>query len=261
MKLALIGGTGFYAADFLGSVQTVEVETRYGSVQLSSGQRGDVTVYFLSRHGKGHRLPPHQVNYRANIAALKRLEVQGIFATNAVGSLNAEFKPGNLVLIDQFLDFTKNRPNTFFQGEDLPVVHTDMSHPYCRYLRQAIFNQGQALGMPVHDHGTYVCTEGPRFESAAEITMFQTLGGGVVGMTGLPEVALAREAGICYAGISLVTNFGAGISPEPLTHEEVVEMMEKNGERCLTLLLATIEQLPHAWSCGCEKRPEADRIG
>ncbi|MCX5976321.1 MAG: S-methyl-5'-thioinosine phosphorylase [Coprothermobacterota bacterium] len=258
--IAFIGGTGFYAAPFLDDPQEILVETRYGPVRLLKGHKFDREIYFLSRHGAGHSVPPHLVNYRANIAALKTLQVQAIFAATAVGSLAEEMAPGHLVILDQFLDFTKARIGTFFQGEGFPVVHTDMSDPYCSFLRRELAGSADRLGFAFHSSGCYVCTEGPRFESAGEIRMYGTLGGQVVGMTGVPEVVLAREAGICYAGVSLVTNYAAGISPHPLSHEEVVEMMKKNGEHFLTLLMAALQTLPPQWDCSCEKRPEANLI-
>lgn len=260
MRIAFIGGTGFYAAPFLDDPKEIIVGTRYGAVRLLEGHKFDKEIYFLSRHGAGHSVPPHLVNYRANIAALKTLQVQAIFATTAVGSLAKEMEPGHLVILDQFLDFTKSRPGTFFQGDGFPVVHADMSDPYCSFLRREVAVTAERLGFPFHRLGCYVCTEGPRFESAGEIRMYGTLGGQVVGMTGVPEVVLAREAGICYAGVSLVTNYAAGISPHPLSHEEVVEMMKKNGERFLSLLMATLQTLPPQWDCLCEKRPEARLI-
>ncbi len=260
MRIAFIGGTGFYDAPFLDDPKELLVGTRYGEVRLLGGYKSDKEIYFLSRHGVGHSVPPHLVNYRANIAALKELGVQAIFATTAVGSLTEEMEPGHLVILDQFLDFTKSRPGTFFQGEGFPVVHTDMSDPYCSFLRREVIVAAERLGLAFHCSGCYVCTEGPRFESAGEIRMYSKLGGQVVGMTGVPEVVLAREAGICYAGVSLVTNYAAGISPHPLSHEEVVEMMKKNGEQFLTLLMTTLQTLPPRWNCSCEKRPEANLI-
>jgi len=260
MKAAFIGGTGFYGADFLKDQREITVSTPYGEVKTLQGQYGDKEIVFITRHGKGHAVPPHLVNYRANIACLKKLGVKAILASAAVGSLNMDMEPGHLVILDQFLDFTKGRPSTFFAGGKMPVVHTDMSYPYCDFLRKMLFEAGQKLKLSIHQSGTYVCTEGPRFESAAEINMFRELGGHVVGMTGVPEVVLAREAGICYASVALVTNYAAGISPTLLTHEEVVEMMNVNSSNFLRLLLSTVESLPADWECSCEKRPEAELI-
>ncbi len=260
MRIAFIGGTGFYTADFLSQVKELTVETRWGSVILLEGLWKNRKILFLTRHGKGHVVPPHLVNYRANIAALKKLNAKAIFSSVAVGSLNVEMEAGSLLILDQFLDFTKDRPGTFFTGRELPVVHTDMSYPYCSFLRDLLYAKGQELQLPVHPTGTYACAEGPRFESAAEIKMFRVVGGHVVGMTGVPEVVLAREAGICYASVALVTNYAAGISHTLLTHEEVVEEMKKSTEKFLSLLLETIEAMPEEWECNCEKRPEAELI-
>jgi len=260
MKVAFIGGTGFYEASFLKDPQEVIVSTPYGEVKTLQGKHGDKEIFFITRHGKGHALPPHLVNYRANIACLKRLGTKAILASAAVGSLNMDMEPGHLVILDQFLDFTKGRPSTFFDGGKMPVVHTDMSYPYCDFLRETLLKAGKSLNLSIHPSGTYVCTEGPRFESAAEIKMFRSLGAHVVGMTGVPEVVLAREAGICYASVALVTNYAAGISPTLLTHEEVVEMMKLNAQNFIKLLLKTVEMLPQEWQCSCEKRPEAELI-
>lgn len=260
MRVAFIGGTGFYEAKFLEDPKEVSVKTPYGEVKPLLGTYKGREIVFITRHGKGHAVPPHLVNYRANIASLKKLGVKAILASAAVGSLNMDMEPGHLVILDQFLDFTKGRPGTFFEGNKMPVVHTDMSYPYCDFLREVLFEAGKSLGLKVHHSGTYVCTEGPRFESAAEISMFRTMGAHVVGMTGVPEVVLAREAGICYSSVALVTNFAAGISPTLLTHEEVVEMMEINSQNFLKLLLKTVENLPEEWKCSCEKRPEAELI-
>lgn len=227
------------------------VETPYGSVELVCGRLANEEVVFVSRHGRGHSTPPHLVNYRANIWAIHQLGVRIIIATAAVGSLSPKFHLGDLVLIDQFLDFTKNRPTTFFEGRQEGVLHVDMTEPYCSEVRQQIFEAAKKLALPVKNGACYVCTEGPRFETPAEIRMFQILGGDLVGMTSVPEVVLARELGMCYATIGMVTNEAAGIASHPLSHTEVIESMKELGVRVAQLIQATFELWNPVENCRC----------
>ncbi len=240
-RLAIIGGTGVYTPDMLSDVRELQVSTPYGNMNCMLGTHGAKEVIFMTRHGNDHSIPPHRINYRANIYGLKKLGVKAIVATTAVGSLNPDMKPGEMVLCNQFLDFTKSRAHTFYDGAPLPVAHVDMTDPYCPVLRSLIQSEAQKLGLKMHPQGTYVCTEGPRFESAAEIRMFAQLGADVVGMTNVPECPLAREAEIAYATISMVTNFGAGISPTILTHQEVLDAMQNNKDNFRRLVEAIIE--------------------
>ena len=251
VRLGVIGGTGVYKPDLLDDVHDEVVDTPYGTVRVHIGRYQGRGIAFLARHGEHHSLPPHRINYRANIYALALLGVERVIATNAVGSLRERMAPGHFVLADQFIDFTKGRPSTFFEGEGEGVVHIDMTQPYCPQLRGVLHETGRPLGFTIHDGGTYVCTEGPRFETPAEIEMFNRLGGDLVGMTSVPEVVLAREAGLCYASISMVTNYAAGLAGYPLSHEEVLEVMERNLENLRELILETIPRLPQARACGC----------
>jgi 5'-methylthioadenosine phosphorylase len=239
--LAIIGGTGvdLRGADSpLSNVRDEVICTRWGQALVTHGKYFDRDVVFLHRHaapdGSSRRVPPHEINYRANIAALKQLGVTGILASTAVGSLRREWKPGTLVLLDQFLDFTSRRVKTFF---DTHPVHVDVTEPYCSHLRSLLQNTAHNLELSLQDGGTYLCAEGPRFETPAEIRLFAQWGADVVGMTGIPEVVLAREANISYAGISIVTNLAAGISPTPLTQEEVLCEMKVALPRVVTLFL------------------------
>jgi len=253
MKVAIIGGTGVYDPSMLKDVQTLHVETRYGQVELSAGTYLGKEVYFLPRHGSSHSVPPHRINYRANIMALKQLGVCCILSTSAVGSLNKDMKPGDLVAVDQFIDFTTGRESTFFDGEDGKVVHTDFSEPYCPYLRKLLLNAAKNLGLSIHPRGCYVCTQGPRFETPAEIRMFQYMGGDIVGMTNVPEVVLAGEVGICYATVAVVTNWAAGISSARLTHQEVVEAMTESLDNIRKLLFNVIESIEDDRDCNCRR--------
>ncbi len=253
LEYGIIGGTGVYDPQLLDELRDEQVMTPYGDVSVQVGTFNGVEIAFMPRHGKGHSIPPHKVNYRANIWALKRLGVRCALATAAVGSLNPEMRPGHFVIIDQFLDFTKHREHTFFDGGDAGVVHTDVTDPYCPRLRERLLEQAERLELTSHDGGVYVCAEGPRFESAAEIRAFRLLGGDVVGMTNVPESVLAREAGLCYAAMAMVTNMAAGISEQPLTHDEVVEIMAENTENVRRLALETIVAGPAGSECLCDR--------
>lgn len=253
-SIAIIGGTGVYDPSILKNVHKDMVVTPYGEVTYESGEYADKQVAFIARHGSRHSIPPHLINYRANIWAMKKIGVSHIIATTAVGSLNLDMKPGEFVLVDQFLDFTKNRVNTFYEGGERGVVHLDVTEPYCPQLRANIKAAADDLGIAAHNGGVYVCTEGPRFETPAEIKMFEKLGGDLVGMTNVPEVVLAHEAEICYATVSMVTNFAAGISPQALTHHEVLETMAANSDKIKRLIMKSIENIDlKARNCGCPK--------
>ncbi|MCF8563791.1 S-methyl-5'-thioadenosine phosphorylase [Alicyclobacillus tolerans] len=249
---AIIGGTGVYDPKLLDDTTPTTIETAFGEVQATVGTYQGKHIVFMPRHGFGHSTPPHKINYRANILALKQLGVTQVLATAAVGSLRRELRPGSLVIVDSFLDFTKNRPVTFFE-DNAGVVHVDMSDPYCHRLRQSLASSAEQIGISVHHGGTYVCTEGPRFESSAEIRMFQAMGGSVVGMTSVPEVVLAKEAEMCYATVCMVTNFGAGMTSSALTHEEVLEEMDKNVSRIRELFFHTLSHLTSERSCRCKE--------
>lgn len=251
-EIAIIGGTGVYDAKVLDQAQEQRIETPYGTVLLQTGRYKGREIAFLARHGAGHSIPPHLVNYRANIWALKKSGVRHIIATTAVGALNPALHPGDFVVLNQFLDFTKNRPGTFFTGGEHGVVHVDMTAPYCPNMRQALIAAARLVNLPVHDGGVYVCTEGPRFETPAEIKMYALLGGDVVGMTGVPEVVLAREAEMCYGGVSMITNFAAGIAKQQLTHQEVLAMMRQNRENLQKIISMAIELITSDAQCHCQ---------
>ncbi|MBO8159434.1 S-methyl-5'-thioadenosine phosphorylase [Thermosyntropha sp.] len=252
-EVAIIGGTGVYDPALLEDSREQVESTPYGEVRLIIGKYEEMEVAFIARHGEKHSVPPHLVNYRANIMALKQIGIKNIIATAAVGSLNYDLKPGHYVLADQFLDFTKSRKNTFYEGGEEGVVHCDMTVPYCPEIRDAIEKAGKELGLTIHNGGVYVCTEGPRFETAAEIAMFKMLGGSVIGMTSVPEVCLARELGMCYGNISIITNFAAGISPNILTHSEVVDMIKESINEVRKLIMSSLKYIPKEKKCDCAK--------
>jgi 5'-methylthioadenosine phosphorylase len=243
--LAIIGGTG---VDLRGETSPLTearqeiITTQHGAALVTLARHAGRDIVFLHRHANpdpqtqhiSPHLPPHRVNYRANIAALKKLGVTAIFASTAVGSLRREWPSGTLVLLDQFIDCSTDRDKTFF---DFGAVHIDVTHPYCQALRHLLTKSAHALNFNLQDGGTYVCTNGPRFETAAEIRAYAKWGADVVGMTGVPEVTLASEANIAYAGVSIVANLAAGISPEPLTQAEVMDAMKIALPRVVELFL------------------------
>jgi 5'-methylthioadenosine phosphorylase len=235
----VIAGTG--VADLLESPGEQRlVQTPYGEVAFAVGTLGGQEAAFINRHGPRGFLLPHRVNYRGNIFALRDLGVQRVLATAAVGAISEHLIPGHFVLLDEFLDFTKARPLTFFDQGDRPPVHVDVSEAYCPNLRGDLTQAGLPLGERLHPAGTYLCAEGPRFETPAEIQVFRSFGADVVGMTGVPEVVLAREAGLCYASAAVVTNWAAGIASEPLDSDEVAEVMRANMDRLRDLFAGAI---------------------
>ena len=232
----LITGSGFYDIPDLVDRTVERVDTPFGGpVRVTIGRWRDQPVCFLPRHGADHSVPPHAIAYRANIAALKTVGATRVLATAVSGSMNPDMEPGALVLISDFLNFSSGREVTFFDGTarpivagdrpPRPVVHTDMSTPYDPELRALVRRAASDEGIELHDGAVYCTTDGPRFESPAEIGMMATLGGDLVGMTGYPEVALAVEAGLAYASIGVVSNLAAGISPEPLSADDIMTLI------------------------------------
>ncbi len=256
MMYGIIGGSGVYDPTMMDYPEMRTVQTPYGDVRVTVGMIGGQQVAFLPRHGAGHGVPPHLVNYRANIWALKAVGVTRVISTSAVGSLKHSIAPGSFVVLSNFIDFTKNRPSTFYEGvasaiEDCDVVHIDVTEPYCPHLRDVLYDAGRSLGLPMVARGVYVCTEGPRFETSSEIGMFSIIGGDVVGMTNVPEVVLARELEMCYASVAMVTNYAAGISSTKLTHSEVLGIMGQHITSIKKLILAVIPLISEVRTCPC----------
>jgi len=257
-RIAVIGGTGF--EKLFASLEKIVAGTPYGiPPPIFMGEINDKNVVFLPRHGPEHTVPPHKVNYRANIYALHQLGVERILAVNAVGAINRDFKPGDIVVPHDFADFTKQRPMTFYDGP--PVTHVDLSQPYCPELREKLIHCAEGLGLKVWNRAVLVCTEGPRFETPAEIEMFRRLGFDIVGMTGVPEAVLARELEICYAAVCFVSNMAAGMQ-EHLTPKEVYEVSMKVQPKIEQLLIETIKALPaeREGKCPCAKALKNARI-
>lgn len=249
MNKAIIGGTGVYGVE--GNSEARVVNTIYGDAYVDIVKINGEEVVFLARHGKGHSVPPHLINYRANMKALEMLGVKYIFATAAVGSCNEKFAPSDIVIINDFLDFTKNRPITFYEGGEMGVVHTDMSEPYCRSLITKFYGAAKELNINIAGEGVYVCTEGPRFETKQEIKMYKMLGGDVVGMTNVPEVVLAKELGMCYAAIGIITNWCTGIGSGDIELHDINGAMAKNKENITNAIMKVFSGTLDQEKCKC----------
>lgn len=210
--LAVIGGSGLTQLANLEVTRRLVVRTPYGepSGALTFGTIGGREVVFLARHGYGHTIPPHEVNYRANIWALHAQNVKDVVSIASVGGIRADLGPGTLAVPDQVIDYTHGRNSTFFTRTDRAVTHIDFTHPYCEAMRQRLLKATAAASEPAIAGGTYAATQGPRLETAAEINRLERDGADMVGMTGMPEAALAREIGLCYAAIAVVVNYAAG---------------------------------------------------
>jgi 5'-methylthioadenosine phosphorylase len=253
-NIGIFGGSGFYS--LLDKVEEISVETPYGvpSEKIAIAEIGGKKVAFLPRHGKRHHLPPHMINYRANIWAMKSLGVQQIIGPCAAGSLQAHIKPGDFVIVDQFVNRTWGRSDSFVEG---PIVtHLPAADPYCETLRHSAILNAKKIGIPTHEHGTVVVIQGPRFSTRAESREFSRNGWEVINMTQYPEGWLARELGMCYANIALITDYDAGLegNPDikPVTQEEVFKVFKGNNDKLKQLLFAMIEDLPLHPQCGCQ---------
>ena len=245
--LAIIGGTGLTQLSNLEVTRREVVRTPWGepSGALTFGQISGRQAIFLARHGYGHTIPPHMVNYRANIWALRERGATHVVSVASVGGIRSDLGPGDIVIPHQIIDYTWGRKSTFFEGDERGVVHVDFTHPYCEELRKACVAAARAAGQPVVDSGVYGCSQGPRLESAAEIDRMERDGADMVGMTGMPEAALARELQLCYAAIAVVANYAAGRAGSTAG----VRMEEINAtlQVALTKVRRVIEQLVLAY--------------
>jgi len=243
-EIGIIGGSGLYDPGIIKDAREVKVYTPYGepSDYIIVGKVEGRSVAFLPRHGRGHRIPPHKINYRANIWAMKELGVKFLISVSAVGSLRLDYKPGDFVVPDQFIDMTKKRDYTFFDG---PVVaHVSMAEPFCESLRRVIISASKDLNITTHERGTYICIEGPRFSTRAESRVWkEVFKADIIGMTLVPEVNLACEAQLCYATIAMVTDYDV-FAEIPVTAEEVTRVMAENTEKVKRLLYEVIKRLP-----------------
>lgn len=244
-KVAIIGGTGLTSINGLEITGREIVQTPFGepSGPLVRGNLAGHNVYFLPRHGAAHTIPPHQINYRANIWALKDIGVEQVIAVNAVGGIREDMQPGTLIIPDQVIDYTVSRTNTFFEEGLKQVVHIDFTEPFCESLRRQIISAADDSSISVIKEGTYAATQGPRLETAAEINRLEKDGCHLVGMTCMPEAALAREQELCYASISVVANLAAGRGTEDLSMEMIEKNLNNGMEQVRQLIEAVIPSL------------------
>ena len=261
-EIGIIGGSGFY--DLASGLKEVKMETPYGppSDRIGLGKIAGKKVAFLPRHNKDHEVPPHRINYRANIWALKSLGVSRIITSHAVGSLQKEIKPGNFVILDQFIDRTKARIDTFYDGQI--ATHVSTAFPYCPQLRKLAIKTAKAARVRVHEKGTVVIIQGPRFSTAAESIWFTKMSWNVINMTEYPEIALAREKEMCYCAIAIVTDYDVGLIAEgkvkPVSVEEVIKAFQGNIGKAKKVILAMIKNWPKKVTCDCQKALDGARF-
>lgn len=259
--IGVLGGTGFYS--LLENAEKKEMETPYGrpSSPVTVGRVGGTDVAFIARHGERHQYPPHMIPYKANIWALKELGVTRIIAPSAVGSLKREIKPGDFLVPDQFVNFTR-REDTFYDGPE--IVHMGATEPYCPELRKLIIHEATSAGYPVHTRGTVVVIQGPRFSSHAESEFFRSQKWDIINMTQYPECILAREQEMCYANISLVTDYDTGVKDDPsvlpVSIEQVMQILSENNENVKKLIFALVSKMPEKRRCPCAKALECARL-
>lgn len=241
--IGIIGGSGLYAIEGFQQDQKITIKTPYGdsSSPLTVGKLNGVPVVFLARHGEGHIYNPSEINFRANIWAMKKAGVNAIFSVSAVGSLKGEIHPGHMLVVDQFYDRTRFRPSTFF--EKGLVAHVSMAHPVSGYLRNLLIESCKDSGVTFHEKGTYVCMEGPQFSSQAESHSYRNLGASVIGMTNMPEAKLAREAEIDYATLALVTDFDCWHPDhDHVTTDQVVAVVKANVQNAQKVLSIAVKK-------------------
>ena len=254
-EIGIFGGTGIYDSGLLNDSKEITIETPYGktSDSITIGEFNGRKVAFMPRHGKKHTIPPHLINFRANIWAFKELGVKRIIAPSAVGSLKEDFQPGHFALPSQFIDFTKSRKGTF--SENGRVIHISVADPFCPELQNVVLDAVKDQEIEIHKDCTYVCIEGPRFSTKAESKFFRTTGADIIGMTLVPECQLAREAQICYVSISTITDYDVW-AEKPVTAKEVMETLAKYVEMTKKILTIVINQIPEQKSCSCERALE-----
>jgi 5'-methylthioadenosine phosphorylase len=255
VEIGIFGGTGLYDSGLLEDIQEIEINTPFGkpSDSITIGMFGERKIAFLPRHGRKHTIPPHLINYKANIWAFKELGITRIIAPSAVGSLKKEIEPGHFVLPAQFIDFTKSRHGSF--SENGRVIHISVAEPFCPELQSSILRVTNEHNMHIHTDCTYVCIEGPRFSTKAESKFYRSTDADIIGMTLVPECQLAREAQICYASISTVTDYDVW-AEKPVTAKEVLATLAKNVEKTKQVLSKLINQIPKTRGCSCARALE-----
>jgi len=259
-EVGIFGGSGFYR--LLDDITEIKLDTPYGepSAPLSVGTIGGRAAAFLPRHGTGHTLPPHMINYRANLWAFKELGVTRIIGPCAAGSLQKEVEPGHFVISDQLVDRTWGRKDTFYEGP--LTTHVSFADPYCPELRPLALEIARSQGVQAHDGGTVVTVQGPRFSTRAESKWYQDAGWQVINMTQYPEAYLARELEICYVNVALITDYDVGImgETEAVNHEEVLRVVAENNERLRSLIFDLVPAIPEQRSCLCSRALQGARL-
>jgi len=253
-SVGVIGGSGLYSMEGLKSVREYRVRTPFGlpSDSIIVGTLDGIRVAFLSRHGRGHRLNPSEINYRANIYALKSLGVSRVISVSAVGSMKESIKPGDVVIPNQFIDLTKRRPSTFFEGG--LVAHVAFGEPVCGGVARTLASTAKGAGAAIHDGGTYLCMEGPQFSTKGESRLYRQWGVDVIGMTNMPEAKLAREAELCYATMALVTDYDCWHeTEEDVTVEAILATLHRNVELAKQVLRVMIPSMGGAGDCSCQR--------
>ncbi len=250
VEIGIFGGTGIYDSGLLENPREIEMDTPYGrpSDTITVGIFNGRKIAFLPRHGKKHTIPPHMINFKANVWAFQELGITRIIAPSAVGSLKEELEPGHFALPSQFIDFTKSRDGSF--SKDGRVIHISVADPFCPELQSSILKVTDRQDLKMHRDCTYVCIEGPRFSTKAESKFYRTTGADIIGMTLVPECQLAREAQMCYASISTVTDYDVW-AEKPVTAKAVMETLSKNVERTKMVLTELIDEIPKTRSCSC----------
>lgn len=250
VKIGIIGGTGIVDSSVFRPVKEIGADTKFGksSDRIRIIEFGGRQIAFLPRHGSGHTIPPHMVNYRANMKALKDIGVERVIGLAAVGSLKEEIKPKDIVFPDQFIDMTKQRKLTFYDGPK--VFHVSVADPFCEDLRSLAIKKSRLLELPIQDKGTYICVEGPRFSTRAESELWRIMNADIIGMTLVPEAQLARELEMCYLSISSVTDYDVW-AEKPVSTKEVVETMKMNTVNVQKVLKELIPAVPEERACSC----------
>ena len=244
LKIGIIGGSGLYDPDILKNKEEIQISTEYGepSSPITKGEIEGVETFILSRHGRNHQFSPTQVNNQANIRALQQVGVKHIIATTACGSLSEDIAPGDFVIIDQFIDFTKFRKNTFAESFENGMEHPAMAYPFNKEMGTCLYKSANSLGLKVHKNACVVTIEGPRFSTLAESRMFRIWGADIINMSTAPEAMLANEAGIPYTAVAMTTDYDCWKTDEPLkTWEEILEVFNKNVDKVKRLLVKAVK--------------------
>jgi len=249
IEIGVIGGSGLYDTSMLKDVSKVQLKTIYGdpSDAIHIGHIGGKKIAFLARHGQNHKIPPHELNFRANITGLEQIGIKRIISCCAVGSLKEEYRPGDIVIPDQFIDWKKTM-TTFYNTGD--VTHVSLADPFCPEMRRALIDTCKQLGITHHDKGTYVCIEGPRFSTRAESKMFRNFAD-IIGMTGVTEAILARERELCLSILATVTDYDS-FSEIPVSTEKILKTMKESEEKVKTIIKEVVNNIPEKRKCICQ---------